>query len=294
MNCDYCNYEIDGNSTICPDCGRHSQIPEEITLTQCSAHIPMKLIRPGQLRVKRYDKNNERAPDRIITLSKPFYMGIYPVTQAQYENVMGENPSKYPRSEAYRLETSGIFRKIKTLAGVPLPRVHKGLCPVDSVSWKKAQEFCRKLSITEEHNFRVVHLPTEAQWEYACRAGSTTKYFFGDDAGLRKFYAHDQDVDEDPAEVGSYQPNGWGLYDMHGNVCEWCEDEYTEDKDKMMPPGGTPFEYRGYDPDHVIKGGRQGSDSRDTGEDFGMREAAEFIGFRVCMSYRGDYIEKEG
>jgi formylglycine-generating enzyme required for sulfatase activity len=132
-------------------------------------------------------KNDET--QHQVTLTKPFYMGKYEVTQEQWEGVMGINPSK----------TKG--EKL----------------PVTDVSWNDCQEFIKKLNSKTNGGYR---LPTEAEWEYACRAGTTTMYSVGN--SLTK---SDANIDSDSIKaVGGYKPNTFGLHDMHGNVYEWCED----------------------------------------------------------------------
>jgi len=131
-----------------------------------------------------------------VTLAKPFYMGKYEVTQEQWEGVMGNNPS---------IETKGAK------------------LPVTDVSWEDCQEFIKKLNAKTKGGYR---LPTEAEWEYACRAGTTTHYSFGD--VLTKSDANCNESGGRIKEVGSYKPNAFGLYDMHGNVWEWCEDSYGD------------------------------------------------------------------
>ncbi len=138
-----------------------------------------------------------------VTLTKPFKMGIHEVTQAQYEQVMGVNPSEFKGANN----------------------------PVENVSWDDAVVFCRRLSElpAEKAAGNVFRLPTEAEWEYACRAGTTTKYSFGDDESDFGEYAWYGDKYGDKHyPVGSKQPNAWGLYDMHGNVWEWCQDLYGD------------------------------------------------------------------
>ena len=149
-----------------------------------------------------------------VTLSKPFYMGVTEVTQAQYEAVMGTNPSHF-----------------------------KGATnPVEMVSWNDAAEFCKKLS---EKTRQAVRLPTEAEWEYACRAGTTTQFCFGDDDSALGDYAwYEVNSGDTTHPVGQKKPNAWGLYDMHGNVWEWCADWYDDYPkapvtDPQGPPSGT-------------------------------------------------------
>ena len=156
-------------------------------------------------------------PAHEVTISKPFYMGIYELTQAQWKAVMGTEPWMTKTALAY--------------AGAqPRPAGFDDYPAVWMNSYD-AIEFCRKLS---KKTGMSVSLPTEAQWEYACRAGSTTTFSFGDDvsklidygwyggitAGQKEDYAH---------RVGQLKPNAWGLYDMHGNVWEFCSDWYDKD-----------------------------------------------------------------
>ena len=128
-----------------------------------------------------------------VTLTKPYYMGKYEVTQEQWEAVMGENRSK-----------------------------NKGAkLPVTDVSWEDCQEFIKKLNAKTKGGYR---LPTESEWEYACRARTTTAYSFGDKITPKDANFSDSKIGNQIA-VGSYKPNAFGLYDMHGNVSEWCEDK---------------------------------------------------------------------
>ena len=141
--------------------------------------------------------HGDESPYHEVTLTKPFWMGIYQVTQKQYETVTGKNPS----------HTVGADR------------------PVEFMSWLAAQEFCKKASAKTGKTFR---LPTEAEWEYACRAGTTTPWSFGDDPKYLGYYAwYNGNSGGDHHPVGQKRPNPWGLYDMHGNVWELVFDRYS-------------------------------------------------------------------
>ena len=161
-----------------------------------------------------------------VTLTKPFYLGKYEVTQEQWEFVMGDNPSQTKDSKL----------------------------PVTGVTWNDCQEFIKKLNAKTNGGYRF---PTEAEWEYACRAGTTTAYSFGDKITLKDANIDgDVGVDGLPAgsikSVGSYNPNAFGLYDMHGNMCEWCEDWYDYDypaRTGIDPKGPATGEIR------VLRGG---------------------------------------
>lgn len=171
------------------------------------------------------EKDREAGENQIrVTITKPFYMGIYEVTQAQYQQVMKTNPS-FHRTDRV------------TFTGENLKGVNTQQFPVEEVTWNNANEFCKKLSEDpkEIKAGRKYRLPTEAEWEYACRAGTETRFHYGNEITL-----HDANCDivirgappggprvlRRTTTVGSYKPNAFGLYDMHGNVSEFCSDWY--------------------------------------------------------------------
>jgi formylglycine-generating enzyme required for sulfatase activity len=175
-------------------------------------------------------KDNETQHE--VTLTKPFYMGKYEVTQEQWEAVMGSNPSKRTKGAKF---------------------------PVTHVSWEDCQEFIRKLNSKTNGGFR---LPTEAEWEYACRAGTTTAYSFGDKITPKDANYHDSKLQKPESEqvtsvVGSYKPNAFGLYDMHGNVWEWCEDRFGDYPRGSVtnPKGPSTGVYTGDFVHRVLRGG---------------------------------------
>ncbi len=166
------------------------------------------------------DSDEIDAPPHEVLLS-PFYMDKYLVTQAEFERVMGENPSRWKGGEN----------------------------PVEQVRWSDAVRYCNKRSELEglhpcydlktwQCDFEAdgYRLPTEAEWEYACRAGTKTAYYFGDDESKLADHAWFEDnAGGKPHPVGEKPANPWGLYDMHGNVWQWCNDLYQVDYYQQSP-----------------------------------------------------------
>ena len=134
--------------------------------------------------------------------------------------------------------------------------------PVETVSWNDAQEFCKKLSQLTGKKYR---LPTEAEWEYACRAGTQTRFYFGDDATKLEDYGwYNGNSSSKTHTVGEKKPNDWGLYDMSGNVWEWCEDPYHDsyaDKPENIKNNGNTAWPSSDISLRVLRGGSWGSDS---------------------------------
>jgi len=140
---------------------------------------------------------NSESPVHTVNITKPFYLGIYPVTQKEWQSVMGKNPSYF---KGDRL-------------------------PVEQVSWKDVQEFIKKLN--EKEGVDTYRLPSEAEWEYAARAGTTTRYSFGDnDSNLGDYAWYNKNSGGKTHPEGEEKPNPWGLSDMHGNIWEWVQDKW--------------------------------------------------------------------
>src|SRR5262245_41793182 len=200
-----------------------------------------------------------------VTLTKGFYMGIYTVTQEQWQAVMGNNPS--------------FFKGEKNL-------------PAERVSWDDCQEFIKKLREKDKKPYR---LPTEAEWEYACRAGTMTPSYCGetistDQANYNSNFTYGKGkkgvARGKTTPVGSFPPNPWGLYDMHGNVWQWCQDRVGDYPHKAVvdPHGPTQGETR------IMRGGsfaQAPGDCRSAKRNGGtlptQRDATN-IGFRLCLS----------
>jgi len=171
-------------------------------------------------------RQSDEGPQREVQITRGFYLGKFEVTQQQWTAVMGNNPSVF-----------------KTL---PKPEN----LPVESVSWYECQEFIARLDSLFDGNFR---LPSEAEWEYACRAGTSSKYYWGDFMtrnGTSDYSWANSRSMAMPHPVGEKKPNNWGLYDMSGNVWEWCSDWYgsylsEETIDPKGPEMGTYKVFRG-------------------------------------------------
>lgn len=270
-------YEVEGdNLKLCYALGKDR--PAEFTSKPGSGHVvlgykreaPPKLftnsvgmkftwIAPGSFMMGSPEKEEGRHKDEIehkVTLSKGFFLGIYPVTQEQWQAVMGNNPSH--------------FKGEKTL-------------PVENVSWEDCQEFCKRLREKDKKPYR---LPTEAEWEYACRAGTTTPFSFGDTLSTEQANYNGEEVygkgkkgvyRAQTTPVGSFPANAWGLHDLHGNIWEWCQDRYGDyaPKEVVDPQGPSTGEAR------VVRGG-----ARYNGPAFCRSAQRQWF----LPGYRGSYI----
>ena len=218
-------YEYKGELLIKPGSNRRtlqlvkSQIPQRIT-----DRLGMKFVRipAGSFMMGSNNGDSDEHPQHRVSISKPFYLQTTEVTQGQWRSVMGNNPSGFKGDDL----------------------------PVERVSWNAVQEFIVKLNAKEGGN--KYRLPTESEWEYAARAGSTTAYCFGDDEGRLGDYAwYDKNSGSKTHPVGQKKPNSWGLYDLHGNVWEWVQDWYGDysSGSSTDPSGASSGSYR------VIRGG---------------------------------------
>lgn len=208
---------------------------------------------PGTFAMGSPPGERERSDDEAqhqVTLTQGFWLGKYPVTQEQWEKVMGSNPSQFKG----------------------------GRNPVENLSWDDAREFMKKLG----SGFR---LPTEAEWEYACRAGSESAFCFGDEEGkLKDFAWYSGNSGAQTRPVGQKKANAWGLYDMHGNVFEWCADWYgSYPRGPLTDPTGPPSGQ-----DRVYRGGSWSFDARvcrSAYRNYWRPDSRfNFLGFRVAAS----------
>lgn len=168
-----------------------------------------------------------------VTLTKDYYLGTFEVTQSQYQKVIGKNPSYFQGDNV--AERNPQTRQVVRV-------IDSSNYPVERISWDDANEFCDRLSMLPEEKKagRIYRLPTEAEWEYACRAGSRKAFSFGESSRLLADYAWTIDNSEFKTHpVGEKMPNNWGLYDMHGNVFELCSDRLGDySPGKVIDPRG--------------------------------------------------------
>ena len=230
----------------------HAQ-PEVVKVDYLVNSIGMKLapIAAGAFRMGSPPAEKDRGDDELaheVRIAHSFHMGAFEVTQAQYEKVMGDNPSFFKATGGGKARLRG--RDTATF-------------PVEDISWHQAQAFCKRLSEIPEEKAkkRTYRLPTEAEWEYACRAGTTTASAFGDTLdsfqanlnGLSPYLGRPGPFLRNPCPVGEYAANKLGLHDLHGNVQEWCSDWYDADYYKVSPKEDPPGPKEGTE--RVVRGG---------------------------------------
>jgi len=175
---------------------------------------------------------DEEKPQHKVKISKSFYIGKFEVTQGQWKKVMGNNPSHFANCGEE--------------------------CPVENVSWNDVQEYIGKLCKREKQSPCKYRLPTEAEWEYSARAGSKTKYYWGDTINDAYLW-YNENSGNATHPVGKKKPNAWGLYDMSGNVCEWVGDWYGSDFYKNSPANDPKGANSGGD--RVLRGGSWGGNA---------------------------------
>jgi formylglycine-generating enzyme required for sulfatase activity len=251
--------------------------------------LTMVLIPPGKFMMGSTEaeaghRDNE-SPQHLVTIAQPFFMGQYPITQQQWQAV-----AKMPK----------IDRELKFN-----PSNFKGSkLPVENISWRDAQEFCVRLSIYSKRHYQ---LPSESEWEYACRAGTTTPFHFGEtiDAEVVNYAAEDEKIGETvyPGKYGrgnsgTYRKktilvgslgvtNDFGLSDMHGNIWEWCEDNW-QDNYEYVPGDGSAYSEESSDNTHALRGGSWFHNPNDCRSACRLRNYTDscnnFVGFRVVYA----------
>jgi uncharacterized protein (TIGR02996 family) len=247
------------------DAGVRPCVPQHTLMLPGDVPLVGAFVPPGSFLMGGAEYDDEK-PVHRVTLTAGFFLGVHPVTQAQWTAVMGTEPSHF----------KGPNR------------------PVEQVSWEECQEFGVKLT-AHVGGSATVRLPTEAEWEWACRAGTATHYHFGDVPnvdlanynGLQKWNGSKKGKNRKATnDVGSFPPNAWGLFDLHGNVCEWCADAYAPytSHEQIDPLGksensnNSKFTLRGgswsYYPQRCRAADRDGS-----APDYRYYD----VGFRVCF-----------
>ena len=200
-------------------------------------------------------RDDDEGPLHTVNIEKAYYLGKYEVTQKQWREVMGNNPSRFKGDDL----------------------------PVERVSWNDVQEFIEKLN--EKEGTIKYRLPSEAEWEYAARAGTTTRYSFGDsESRLGEYAWYDDNSGSKTHTVGQKKPNPWGLYDMHGNVWEWTQDWYHSDY-KGAPTDGSAWEIGGGS-NRVFRGGswdREAQACRLAYRNYFEAPYGSYLGFRLLQ-----------
>lgn len=240
-----------------------------------------------------FERLARETPRHRVKITRPFYLGVHEVTQGEYQQVMGVNPSTFAPKQldgsSFKPPLTGKPQEYRKLQAQKVAGMDTSRHPVEMVSWEDAVAFCRKLSAqpSERAAGRAYRLPTEAEWEYACRAGSTTRWCCGDDEAALGDYAWmptNSDLRTHP--VGQKKANVWGLYDMHGNLSEWCADWFEQNYYRQSPgtdPSGPTSGFA-----RVVRGGAWRSYPRNCCSAFcGLlrpTSRTSDVGFRVAVT----------
>ena len=275
------NVPKDGSEKRASHHSKHHPAVRRPTKLRNSLGMDFVLIEPGTFTMGSPANEKGRqvweGPAHSVTITRPFYLSVYPVTQGQYQQLTGLNPSHHQR----------------TVGGGPMH-------PVEQVSWDEASAYCQKLMElpNESAAYRIYRLPTEAEWEFACRAGTTTPFAFGEIITLQQVHffglsaatwSKSASTAGKTAKVDERPPNVWGANDMHGNVLEWCHEWFSEntyDAGSRVDPQG-PADGR----QKVVRGGSFSQFSADCrsaarmGRSPGSR--LNTVGFRVAMTVAG-------
>jgi formylglycine-generating enzyme required for sulfatase activity len=257
---------------------------DKLSLPSGVKPIEMALIPAGEFKIGSLSGEKERSNDEDqvnypIKFSQAFYMSRYEVTQKQWFAVMGSD-----------YDANGFNKRFRELDN----KFKGDNRPMVMVDWNDAKAYCKKLSELTGKSYR---LPSESEWEYSCRAKSTTPFYFGETI-TAELVNHDSNFPygnvrpdksgyrEETTNVGSFPPNEWGLYDMHGNVWEWCEDPW-HDNYNGIPNDGSAWLIGGEQNRHIVRGGSWLSNA------YGCRSAIRFrvdagnrildLGFRVVL-----------
>jgi len=238
------------------DAAKELSVPKQLSV-DLGKGVPLKLMlipagkfMMGEAAPPSFGKSGPAPESTLheVTIARPFYIGVYKITQEQYEKVMGVNPSQFPGKNH----------------------------PVDSATWDDAVRFCEKASSKIN---RKVSLPTEEQWEYAARAGTATRFTFGDDDAKVDDYAwYRENANKTTHPVGQKPPNAWGLYDIHGLLWEYCTDLMNPTSAVHASRGGT----YGSRPPALRLAGKMPSPAADATKDI-----LNHYGFRVVVDIEG-------
>ena len=257
-----------------------SEPPKEVVN---SIGMKLKLIPAGEFQMGSTDgdarASRDERPRHPVRISMPFYLGVYPVTQGEYRLVAGKNPSRFRGGEHLPVETVSWFESL-TFCNVLSQK--EGLPPFYTINGQTVE--------VPDWNGSGYRLPTEAEWEYSCRAGTSTRYSFGDnETELDQYAWYSANSNNQTHPVGEKEPSAFGLHDMHGNVWEWCWDEYDPEYYKRSserdPLGPDQTKHR------VYRGGCWRDDPRIVRSAFRSRNSpmtrSRFLGFRVARVQSG-------